>query len=73
MGDANSGFLSVFEQRVQQARKRLKKELEKDKKDRSRHLLKDVIKQIKKWEKVLRDNGKDFKRCPHCGEKLEHL
>ena len=70
MGDVNSGFLGVFELRVQALRKRLKRELEKDKKVRNKHLLKDVIKQIKKWEKVLRDNGKDYNLCPHCGEKI---
>ena len=71
MGDVSSGFLGVFEQRVQSLRKRLKKELEKDKPDRNKRLLKDVIKQIKKWEQVLHTHNKDTKKCPFCGEKLD--
>lgn len=71
MADVSTGFISVFEQRVQSSRKRLKKELEKNKPDRNRRLLKDIIKQIKKWEKVLREHGKDSKKCPHCGKRIE--
>lgn len=72
MGDATGGFVGVFEQRVNQLRKRLKNELEKDKKIRCKKTLKTVIKEIKEWEAVVKKHRKDSnKRCPHCGEHLE--
>lgn len=71
MGDAAGGFLAVFEQRVNQLRKRLKDELDKDKPIRCRRTLKNIIKEIKEWEDVLKQHRKDSKRCPHCGEKLD--
>jgi len=71
MGDSVGGFLGVFEQRVNQLRKRLKDELSKKKSERSKHTLKGIIKEIKEWEDVLKQHRKDSKRCPHCGEKLD--
>lgn len=71
MGDAAGGFLGVFEQRVNQLRKRLKDELDKDKPIRCRRTLKGIIKEIKEWEAVLKQHRKDSRRCPHCGEKLD--
>ena len=71
MGDSVGGFLGVFEQRVNQLRKRLKDELDKDKPIRCRRTLKGIIKEIKEWEDVLKQHRKDSKRCPHCGERLE--
>jgi len=71
MGDSVGGFLGVFEQRVNQLRKRLKDELSKKKSERSKHTLKSMIKEIKEWEDVLKQHRKDSKKCPHCGERLE--
>jgi len=71
MGDSVGGFLGVFEQRVNQLRKRLKDELSKKKSERSKHTLKGIIKEIKEWEDVLKQHRKDSKKCPHCGERLE--
>jgi len=71
MGDATGGFLGVFEQRVHLLRKRLKTELDKDKPKRCRRTLKEIIKEIKDYEDVLKQHRKSFQRCPHCGEKLE--
>lgn len=70
MGDSAGGFLGVFEQRVNQLRKRLKDELDKDKPIRCRRTLKGIIKEIKEWEQVLKQHRKDSRLCPHCGEKL---
>ena len=70
MGDSAGGFLGVFEQRVNQLRKRLKDELDKDKPIRCRRTLKGIIKEIKEWEQVLKQHRKDSSLCPHCGEKL---
>lgn len=71
MSEAAGGFLGVFEQRVNQLRKRLKNELEKDKPIRCRRTLKNIIKEVKEWEDVLKQHRKDSKRCPHCGERLD--
>jgi len=71
MGDSTGGFLGVFEQRVNQLRKRLRDELDKDKPIRCRRTLKNIIKEIKEWEDVLKQHRKDTRRCPHCGEKLD--
>ena len=71
MGDAASGFLGVFEQRVGQLRRRLKEELNKDKPIRCRRTLKKIIKEIKEWEDVLHQHSKNTKRCPRCGERLD--
>ena len=61
MGDSAGGFLGVFEQRVNQLRKRLKDELDKDKPIRCRRTLKNIIKEIKEWEDVLKQHRKDRK------------
>ena len=71
MSDATGGFLTVFEQRVQMLRKRLKDELGKKKSERSNHVLKTVIREIKEWETFLKSHRKSGKFCPHCGERLE--
>jgi len=71
MAESAGGFLGVFEQRVNQLRKRLKNELDKDKPIRCRRTLKSIIKEIKEWENVLHKHRKDSKSCPHCGERLE--
>lgn len=69
MADATGGFVGVFEQRVTHLRKRLKNELDKDKKIRCKKTLKNVIKEIKEWESIINKNRKED-RCPHCGEIL---
>ena len=71
MSEAAGGFLGVFEQRVNQLRRRLKNELEKDKPIRCRRTLKMIIKEIKEWEAVLHKYGKDHKRCPHCNKRID--
>ncbi len=71
MSESVGGFLGVFEQRVGQLRKRLKNELEKDKPIRCRRTLKQIIREIKEWESVVKKYRKDHKRCPHCGERLD--
>lgn len=71
MSESSGGFLSVFEQRVHQLRIRLKIELEKEKPVRCKKTLKQVVKEIKKWERVLHEHAHDKKKCPHCGGKLE--
>ena len=52
--------------------KRLKSELEKKKGDRSKSTLKHTIKEIKNWEKFIKEHKKGGGRqCPHCGGSLE--
>ncbi len=66
MSESTGGFLGVFEQRVNQLRKRLKDELDKDKPIRCRRTLRKIIKEIKEWEDVLHQHRKSDRRCPHC-------
>ena len=62
-----TAFSGVFEQRLNQLRKDLKKELEKAKTDRQKQRLKSLLKEAKE----LRDLVKELKpKCPHCGGEL---
>lgn len=62
-----TAFAGVFEQRLNQLRKDLKKELEKAKTDRQKQRLKSLLKEAKE----LRDLVKELKpKCPHCGGEL---
>jgi DNA-directed RNA polymerase subunit RPC12/RpoP len=70
MGDSAGGFFGVFEQRVNQLRKRLRDELDKDKPIRCKRTLKGIIKEIKEWEGVLKQHRKEERRCPHCNGRL---
>ncbi len=71
MSESSGGFLTVFEHRVKHLRKRLNTELEKEKPARCRKTLKQIVKEIKKWENVLHEHAHDKKKCPHCGERLD--
>ena len=62
-----TAFSGVFEQRLNQLKKDLKKELEKAKTDRQKQRLKILLKEAKE----LRDLVKELKpKCPHCGGEL---
>ena len=64
-------FLDVFEKRVDNARTRIKEELAKDKPDRDRELLKDLLHDIKDIRKAIKSAREEHaSRCPHCGKVL---
>lgn len=64
-------FLDVFQKRVDHARSKIKEELAKDKSQRDRKLLKDLLHDIKGLRKSIREaRNEHAARCPHCGESL---
>lgn len=64
-------FLDVFEKRVDQARVKIKEELDKDKAQRDRKLLKNLLHDIKDLRRSIKTARSEHAvRCPHCGELL---
>jgi hypothetical protein len=64
-------FLDVFEKRIDRAREKIKEELKKDKKDRDRHSLKTLLKDIKEIRRSVKEAKQEHnKTCPHCGGPL---
>lgn len=65
-------YLSVFDRKLDDLRKKIETELLKPKKDRSKHDLKSLLKSAQKLKKVIKDAKKSTaKKCPHCGGELE--
>lgn len=62
-----SGYIPIFESKLAKMKDKLKQELQKAKRDRSRQTIKDLIHDCKKLKKLLQ--GKRNK-CPHCGHEL---
>lgn len=65
-------YLSVFDRKLDDLRKKIKVELSKPKKERSKHDLKRLLKSAQKLKKVIKEAKKvTAKRCPHCDGELE--
>lgn len=66
-----TGFIEIFEGRLNKMRLHLKAELSKDKHDRNRKWLKSQLRDAKALDKTLKEmRNASAKKCPHCGEKL---
>ena len=66
-----TGFIEIFEGRLQKMKDHLKKELSKAKSDRSRSTIRRLAADAKKLNKTLKEmRHASAKRCPHCGEKI---
>jgi len=66
-----TGFIEIFEGRLNKMKLHLKEELSKAKSDRNRKLIKSQLADAKKLNKTLKDmRTANTKLCPHCGEKL---
>lgn len=64
-------YLDVFEKRVDLARSKIKEELDKDKAQRDKKLLKELLQDIKGLRKSIKvARSEHSARCPHCGELL---
>jgi len=64
-------YLHVFEYRLNDLRKRIEKEMELPKKERSRHTLKKIVNEARKLRNKIKDvRDEHAKECPHCGGKL---
>jgi DNA anti-recombination protein RmuC len=66
-----SGFIDVFEGRLHKMRDQLKEELDKSKSERSRTLIKYLLRDYKKLNKFLKEVKQEHaKKCPHCGKHI---
>ena len=66
-----TGFIEIFEGRLNKMKLHLKEELSKAKNDRNRKLIKSQLADAKKLNRTLKEmRNANTKLCPHCGEKL---
>ena len=70
-GPGITGFIEIFEGRLQKMKIHLKEELGKAKHDRNRKMIKSQLADARKLNRTLKEmRNANTKRCPHCGEKL---
>jgi hypothetical protein len=66
-----TGFIEIFEGRLNKMRLHLKEELGKAKHERDRKLLRRLLSDARKLNRTLKEmRNVSTKKCPHCGEKL---
>jgi hypothetical protein len=66
-----TGFIEIFEGRLNKMKLHLKEELGKTKVERNRKMIKSQLSDARKLNKTLKEmRNANNKLCPHCGEKL---
>ena len=66
-----TGFIEIFQGKLDKMKLQLKKELEKSKHERDRKWIKRQLSSARKLNQRLKEmRNSVVKRCPHCGEKL---
>jgi len=66
-----TGFIEIFEGRLQKMKLHIKEELDKVKSDRDRKSIRRITADARKLNKTLKEmRNASTKKCPHCGEKL---
>ena len=66
-----SGFIEIFDGRLNKMKLHLKEELSKAKHDRDRKAIRRIIADARKLNRTLKEmRNANIKLCPHCGEKL---
>ena len=66
-----TGFIEIFEGRLNKMKLHLKEELSKAKGERNRKMIKSQLADAKKLNRTLKEmRNANTKLCPHCGEKL---
>lgn len=66
-----TGFLGIFEEKLNRQKKELAKELELAKSDRRKEWMKRQIKESKKLRNLIKEMKNEINvKCPHCGETL---
>ena len=66
-----TGFIEIFEGRLNKMKLHLKEELGKAKHDRDRKNLRRLTADARKLNKTLKEmRNASAKKCPHCGEQL---
>jgi hypothetical protein len=70
-GPGITGFIEIFEGRLNKMKLHLKEELGKAKHDRDRKAIRRITSDARKLNKTLKVmRNTSAKKCPHCGEKL---
>ena len=70
-GPGITGFIEIFEGRLNKMKLHLKEELGKAKHDRDRKAIRRITTGARKLNKTLKEmRNASAKKCPHCGEKL---
>jgi len=70
-GPGITGFIEIFEGRLNKMKLHLKEELGKAKHERNRKVIKSQLSDARKLNKTLKEmRNASAKKCPHCGEKL---
>ena len=66
-----TGFIEIFEGRLQKMKLHIKQELDKVKSDRDRKSIRRLTADARKLNKTLKEmRNAAAKKCPHCGERL---
>lgn len=66
-----TGFIEIFEGRLQKTKHNLKEELSKAKHERDKKFLRRMVSDVRKLNKTIKEmRNVSAKHCPHCGEKL---
>jgi hypothetical protein len=66
-----TGFIEIFDGRLNKMKLHLKEELGKAKHDRDRKAIRRIITDARKLNKTLKEmRNVNTRLCPHCGEKL---
>jgi len=70
-GPGITGFIEIFEGRLNKMKLHLKEELGKSKHERNRKMIKSQLSDARKLNKTLKEmRNANTRVCPHCGEKL---
>ena len=70
-GPGITGFIEIFEGRLNKMKLHLKEELGKAKSDRDRKAIRRITTDARKLNKTLKEmRNANTKLCPHCGENL---
>ena len=70
-GPGITGFIEIFEGRLNKMKLHLKEELGKAKNDRDRKAIRRITADARKLNRTLKEmRNVNTKLCPHCGEKL---
>ena len=70
-GPGITGFIEIFEGRLNKMKLHLKEELGKAKHDRNRKMIKSQLADARKLNRTLKEmRNANTRLCPHCGEKL---
>ena len=70
-GPGITGFIEIFEGRLQKMKLHLKEELGKAKHERDRKAIRRITADARKLNRTLKEmRNANTRLCPHCGEKL---